>query len=143
MTNFANRLMVAAATLVVAAGVASAETLKADIPFAFRVGGATMSPGTYQVKVANSGTATSVLSLYSADTRQSAIAVPIATHDVSSAVANANRPVIAFECAGNRCSLQYVWDGKDRRSAYRFATPKPGDEPSRIAVIEMHSAKGD
>lgn len=56
MTSFTTRmtrLMIAAATLVVAAGSASAQSLKAEIPFAFRAGGVVMPAGTYQVKTDN------------------------------------------------------------------------------------------
>src|SRR5258708_35623931 len=52
MTNFTTRMMIAAATLVVAAGGASAQTLKAEIPFTFRAGGVVMEAGKYTV-VAN------------------------------------------------------------------------------------------
>src|SRR5271169_4577719 len=49
MTNFTMKMMVAAATVVVAAGTASAQNLKADIPFTFRAGGKVMAAGTYRV----------------------------------------------------------------------------------------------
>ena len=41
--------LVAAAVVVLAAGSASAQTLKAEIPFTFQAAGAMMTPGTYQI----------------------------------------------------------------------------------------------
>jgi hypothetical protein len=49
MTSFRKNTWMVAATLVVAAGTASAQTLTAEIPFAFRTGSAMMAPGTYTV----------------------------------------------------------------------------------------------
>ena len=44
MKNLTMKMMFAAATLVAAAGVASAQTLEANVPFTFRAGG-TDAPG--------------------------------------------------------------------------------------------------
>src|SRR5579872_3601198 len=49
MTNFKTRMIVAAATVLAAAGTASAQTLKVEIPFPFRVGSKVMAAGTYSV----------------------------------------------------------------------------------------------
>ena len=45
------RTMIAAAALAVAAGTASAQTYKAEIPVSFRAADKLMLPGSYEVKV--------------------------------------------------------------------------------------------
>ena len=45
MKNFTMNMTLAVAALTLAAGTASAQTVKAEIPFAFRVGGQIMQPG--------------------------------------------------------------------------------------------------
>ena len=42
--------MLAAAALVLAAGSAPAQTLKADVPFTFQAAGVVMTPGTYEIR---------------------------------------------------------------------------------------------
>src|SRR5512141_1942709 len=49
MKSFVTNLMLAAATLTVASTVASGQTMKAEIPFAFRAGKTTMAPGNYEI----------------------------------------------------------------------------------------------
>ena len=50
MKSLTTKLMIAAAALF-AAGAASAQTMTADIPFAFQAGGKLMAAGTYRVNL--------------------------------------------------------------------------------------------
>ena len=54
MKNLTMKMMFAAATLVAAAGVASAQTLEANVPFAFRANGQVFAPGTYRIQMQRS-----------------------------------------------------------------------------------------
>ncbi len=56
MKKLTTKLMIAAAALVVAAGAASAQTMKAEIPFAFRAGDKVMAAGTYRVETLSTQT---------------------------------------------------------------------------------------
>ena len=51
MKRFTMQIDVGGGVVVLAAGSASAQTLKADIPFTFQVGDAVMAPGTYHVTI--------------------------------------------------------------------------------------------
>ena len=55
------KMMIAAAALVVAAGSASAQTFKAEVPVAFQVGNKTMAPGSYDVRLSVSGAGATVV----------------------------------------------------------------------------------
>jgi hypothetical protein len=53
MKNLTMKMMVLAAALVVVGGVASAQSMKAEIPFRFQAAGAWLEPGTYSIKNIN------------------------------------------------------------------------------------------
>ena len=56
MKRMMNKMITAAAVLMIGAGVASAQdAMKAEIPFAFSAGGKVTSPGTYVMRVMRSG----------------------------------------------------------------------------------------
>jgi len=142
MTNFTTRMMIAAATLVVAAGAASAQTMKAEIPFTFRANGAVMTAGTYRVTL-DYTSGTPILYLFNNDGGHSVLAQARVPHDVPKAWQAAGSPVLSFQCGSSLCSLSGVWSGGDR-PAYNFATPKLGkDEPVRVALISLRAEKGD
>jgi hypothetical protein len=139
MNKITNRLMIAAATVVVAAGAASAQTLRADIPFSFRAGSTIMKAGTYRVK-AQAG---APVQLASVEDGNSIFMLPLGAGDPNKAWKADGAPVISFECGETMCSLVAVWPGENA-PAYRFPRPKLGkDEPSHIATINLYPAKGD
>ncbi|SPF40789.1 conserved exported hypothetical protein [Candidatus Sulfopaludibacter sp. SbA4] len=140
MTNFTTRLMVAAATLVAAAGAASAQTMKAEIPFTFRANGKVMTAGTYEVTLSHG---MPLLYLRSNDGNHAAIVAAQAPHDAPKPWRAAGGPVLSFECGNSLCSLAGVWSGGDK-PAYNFAKPKLGkDEPTRMALVALLPEKGD
>lgn len=141
MTNF-TRMMIAAATMAAAVGAASAQTMKAEIPFTFRVGNAVMRAGTYQVSVTYSMTGTPMLYLHTWEGNKAVLARAEETHDAPRAWRAAGNPVLAFQCGISRCSLAEAWDGK--RPAFQFAAPKLGrDEPTRMAVVALQPGGGE
>jgi hypothetical protein len=143
MTNFITRMTIAAATLVVAAGSASAQYLKAEIPFAFRAGGVVMAAGSYQVKTESSHAGIPVFYIRNADGGRSVLLVGTAPRDPKKEWAAAGAPVLSFECGIGRCALAEVWTGTGR-SSYAVPRPKLGrDEPKHTAVVVMRPTKGD
>jgi hypothetical protein len=143
MTNFTKRLMVAAATLVVAAGAASAQTMKAEIPFTFRANGALMAAGTYRITLSHMGSGVPILYILGVEGHDAALARAQAPYDAPKAWRAAGSPVLSFACGSKVCSLVGVWGGYDA-PAYNFSAPKLGkDEPTRMALVEMRPEKGD
>ena len=130
MTNFTKNMMIAAAALTIAAGVAGAQTIQAEVPFGFRVAGSAMPPGSYRV-VADSMSGIHVFTLTSQDTRRSIFTLPYA-HDTLKSDGGA--PTLTFECSGTDCSLVQVAPGNGE--AYQFHKPRLGkDENTRLAVV--------
>lgn len=143
MTNFTTRMMIAAATLVVAAGSASAQTLKAEIPFTFRADGVVMAAGTYQVKTTTLQGGHPMFQISSIDGGRSVLLIGAAPRDPKKEWASAGKPVLSFECGAGRCALAEVWTGSERAS-YTVPRPKLGrDEPTHTAVVVMRPDKGE
>ncbi len=118
MNTTTMRTMIAAAALMVAAGSASAQTFKAEIPMAFRVSNKTMAPGSYDLRLTR-GVAGMMLVVYNRTTRSSAALVPSVTADPPKAWRAAGDAKIAFVCSDGACSLRELWDGFGT-DAYRF-----------------------
>src|SRR5262249_4764407 len=130
-------MTVAAATLVVAASAASAQTMKAEIPFAFRAGDRVMAAGTYIVQAVNRGSGHTLFRVMNADDHRPVLLSPHMMRDTDKAWPVNGSGVLAFECGGPRCVLESVWTGY-HDPAYRFQRPKLGrDEPSRMAIVTL------
>ena len=137
MKSLTSKLMITAAAVVVATSVASAQSLKADIPFAFRAGGKVMAPGSYRVTTAGS-THYVILSNYEA--KDSVIAMPTALGD---APKKASDPVITFECGSGPCELVRLWTASGF-PAMKFAHGKSGTgERAALTEIRLVRANGD
>ena len=140
MKHFTVNSMLVAAGLVLAAGSASAQTLKADIPFTFHVAGAVMSPGTYEV--VNSSSTAKFVRFRNVETKNSVLAM-YGSIDPAKELKVRGTPAIQFECAGAECALRQIWTGTDG-PAYGFRGPKLGsDGEKRMAVIPLTSLKAD
>jgi len=109
MKRLTNSLM-AAAALLVAAGSAQAQNLKAEIPFSFKAGVSMMSPGTYQVMINPSGTTSPMIRLYNESERKGVLLL-VSWRDAAKEWVAAGVPKISFECVEGRCSLAQVWRG--------------------------------
>lgn len=142
MTNFTTRMTIAAAALVAAAGVASAQTMRAEIPFTFRANGVVMAAGSYRITLDPLGGAP-ILYLFNVEGHRSVTARALAPHDPPKAWQQAATPLLSFACGAKLCSLAGLWTG-DQAPAYHFAVPKLGrDETVRTALIELRYTKGD
>jgi len=126
MTRLTTKLMIAAAALV-AAGAASAQTLKADIPFAFQASGKAMAAGKYLV-VYRGGVSNMVL--IRRYNHEAVLAAPVSRKEGK--VENAK---LVFVCAHGTCSLSQIWAGNSA-SGLEFKTPKldPREQASVVAI---------
>ena len=141
MTNFTTKMMIAATTLLVAAGCASAQTLKAEIPFNFRVANKVLPAGTYQLSNVHMTSGNTVFRITGSE--GAVLALPKSSGDADRAWAAARQPVLSFECVESRCSLAKVYTGTGS-SAYNISHPKAGaGEPVRMATVFLHADKAD
>lgn len=142
MTNFMTRMTIAAATLVVAAGSASAQVLKAEIPFTFRAGGVVLAAGKYTV-IANQKSGQPLYRLFSESEHRSILLLAGAARDPQKAWKASGSPVLSFECGVSHCALAEIWAG-NAIQAYTFPRPKLGrDEPTRNALVVMRPDKAE
>ena len=143
MKKLTTRLTIAAAALMVAAGAASAQTLKAEIPFAFHVGNRIMEPGIYQVDNLATQSSSPVFRLLEARTHQVVIRMPQAAVDPEKTWTVTGSPKLVFACGDGRCDLAEVWAGSGS-NAYTFRRPKLGkDYEASVTVIPMTRDKSE
>jgi len=143
MTNFTTRMMIATATLVAAAGAASAQTLRAEIPFTFRAGNKVMAAGTYEVGTVSGQTDRPIFRLSAVGAGHTTLLPGMSPHDAAKSWQAAGNPVLSFDCAAGNCSLATVWTGFSA-PAYRIPYVKAGaDEPVRVTLIEMRRDKSE
>jgi hypothetical protein len=122
-------MIIAAATLVVAAGAAQAQTIKAEIPFSFRVAGTVLPAGEYRVE-SKSRVGVPIFWLANPDAHRSIVTMAY-LHD---SVPSTSDPKLTFECYGANCVL--VRMSSAQGETYGFSLPSPGaEEPARVAVI--------
>jgi len=137
------RMMIAAAALAVAAGVASAQTntYKAEIPLAFRAGDKLMQPGTYGVRIVRSSSGAVTVRIDDTDKNSTALLLPIPSGDVPRSWRAAGKPVLSFECADGNCALRGLWDGADV-ATYKFPghiMPKSDRQVAELVVTLVKS----
>ena len=141
MKNAMMRLTIAAAAFVAAAGVASAQTMEAKIPFAFRAAGKVFAAGTYQLHLAPTASGSQLVTI-SKDRVNEVLTVGYPNGEPKAAWKEMGGAVLSFQCGVSRCVLTNIWSGGD--ASYRLPSPGLGkDEPTRTAEIVMHSPKAD
>ena len=139
MTNWTKTIL-ATAALMVAAGVASAQGFRADVPFAFQAGGQTMTPGSYQVEYV--GQQHMVLKLYNRDAGTSAMVLPARRQDAPKAWVERGTAAMSFACSDAGCELNEIWTASTGDS-YKFKTSEPKGAETRMAYVPLHSSKAD
>jgi hypothetical protein len=142
MTSFTKRIMIAAAGVVIAAASASAQTLKAEIPFAFRAGGAVMQPGVYRVDVQQGATGPS-FRISNLASHQTALLLPGASDEPHKAWVASGKPVLSFECTTSRCALAGIWPSYASRSYAIPHAKMSRDEVASIETVVMRPSKGE
>ena len=141
MTNFTKRLMIAAATVVVAAGAASAQTLKADIPFTFRAGQTVLAAGTYEITQLLGQTAVTTFRIRGQN--GSIMLMPQSANDPKKAWTAEGKPTLAFDCVADHCALAAIWTGP-ATPAYKIRHGDLGsDEPLRVALVALYAEKSE
>jgi hypothetical protein len=135
MKNF-TKWMMAAAAMAVVAGSASAQTLKADVPFAFRTAADRLEAGSYHLRVASNG----IVYLRNEDTHKITLARVARPMDLTKEWKNTpDAPRLAFECAGSDCALLAIYAG-DHNPALGFEGLK-GHREAQIAMVPITVAK--
>jgi hypothetical protein len=135
--------MIAMAALVVVAGAASAQTLKATIPFEFRAGNHVMAPGTYRIELSRT-TDTPVFEILNVDSGTAIALLPQAPVDPDKVWGTSGKGKLVFECASGSCALAELWGGPDNHYAYAFRRARLGkDETAVLREIPMQPAKGE
>jgi hypothetical protein len=135
------RWMIATAALVVAAGSASAQTFKAEIPMSFRVGNALMTPGTYDIKLSDGGA--KYFLVRNRETSEGAMVLTGAQQDAPKAWVKDGAPRMSFTCGSKTCTLSTVWTGQDA-FAYRVHPSESNNVEARsattvtLAMVRIH-----
>jgi hypothetical protein len=132
--------MFAAAAVVAVAGSASAQIMKAEIPFAFRASGTLMQPGTYEVVRINSSNAV-LYSLRNRDTKAAVLLSAQSQHEALKRFVDSGMAKLAFACTDNRCALSELWTGG--AAAYGFSAPKASRSEAREIALTRSSGKAD
>jgi hypothetical protein len=142
MKKLTTRLMIAATALVAAAGAASAQKMKVEIPFEFRAGNHVMAPGTYWVDDLRIVTNTPVFRLWNVNSGESTALLPQAPVDPQKGWAEGKGEMV-FACTSGSCALAQVWFASDSQ-AYSFRGPKLGkDVTAVLREIPIQAGKGD
>jgi hypothetical protein len=123
-----------------AAGLAAAQTMKAEIPFPFRAGDKVMAAGAYRVTEVNRNSGQHAFRIADADGHHAMLLLANSPRDTEKNWEAIGKPVLGFDCGGAKCALTAVWAGP-RNTAYSFNRPKLGrDEAVRMAVVVMRPA---
>lgn len=135
MKTLTSKLMVVAAAIAAVAGAASAQSMKAEIPFSFKVSGTTMPAGAYLVTAGPNMNGRPVFRLLNTDVSKPVLAVPAGKHDGSS-----YEPAkLVFRCTGGNCALAQIWTGSGI-GAYDLYTPKAKREEAALISIPANKA---
>ena len=116
MKNLTKNMTIAAAALVVAAGVAQAQTIKVEVPFSFRAGGTVMPAGEYRVNARYSNGGIRVVQLTNTDMRHSTLAMPFQTKAPKPGSPEAGKPRSIADLRMRRRSLHSGPTGPRQRS---------------------------
>jgi hypothetical protein len=138
MRSFMKNTWMVAATLVVAAGTTSAQTLTAEIPFAFQAGSAMMAPGTYTVTATHSGNQMLRISRFRGQTSL----FLVLQSDAPKAWVAEHKPKISFTCVERLCTLASVWDGESR-DALVINSGARNRELAGATIVTLDAIKAD
>ena len=106
MKSIANRLFLFSAAALSLGTVAYGQTtLKADVPFAFRMPGGVTAAGQYTVQLNSTGSG-QVVRINNRQTRRSALSI---TNRVDTYANKAFAPRLVFRCAEAGCQLSEIW----------------------------------
>ena len=142
MKRTAMNMILAVAALAVAAGTASAQMMmKAEIPFAFRVGKQVMQPGEYRVRVFRNTSSTPILSLADFDADRTVLLMATNRNPVPEAWKTAGLPKLSFTCGEGPCTVTGVWMGQGY--IFNFPAARGKNAESHLAEIVLRPEHGD
>ena len=113
MKTLTTQILFAAAALTAVAMVAPAQTMKAEIPFAFSAGPYTMRPGSYDLTMAEGSRH---ITLRNDDTGKSSMLISLTELEAPHSARNRGAR-LRFDCASGRCVLREIWSAPDRRGS--------------------------
>jgi len=143
MKKLTMKMMIAAATLVAAAGVASAKGMEANVPFTFRANGQVFAPGIYRIYMHRTGSGNTLINIRGTDLHKQVLTPTYPDGEAKAAWQSAGKAVLAFQCGVSHCSLTKIWAGE---GGPVFRVPAPGlgnDEPTRVAEVAMYPIKSE
>ncbi len=133
--------LLAVAALVAAAGIASAQTMKADVPFSFQVGGKTFASGLYRVQLSGDRV---VIAILAEKSNRGMLTTTYPGGDPKASWRASGQPVLSFRCSGGECALTSVWMGVPGDPALGIPAPSlRKDAPVTTAEVVLHPVKGD
>ena len=136
MKNLAHKLMVVAAAMAAVAGTVSAQSMKAEVPFSFKVSGTVMPAGTYMVTAAHH-TSTPIFRILNTDVSRSVLVLPASSRDEGPS--RSREAKLVFRCSVGNCALAQIWSGTGI-GAYDLHLPKPGREEAALVTIAAMKA---
>ena len=141
MKSLTMRFTIAAAAFVAVAGVASAQTMEAKIPFAFHANGKALPAGTYRVTLGYGSAANPIVRISNSQTLEQSLALAFANADPKKSWVDSGDAVLEFRCDSDssHCALNKLWTGTPGTAAYTVPMPNFGKDNYRItAEIVMH-----
>jgi len=134
------KIMIAAATLAITAGIAPAQPMKAEIPFTFRAGRTVLPAGTYSVDMKCSQ---HLLYIWNHQGGPTIILLAGAGQNATKEWKAVGDPVLAFECGAGHCVLTQAWAGPDN-FAFSLARPAAGGTvQSALTLIRLVRTAGN
>jgi ABC-type amino acid transport substrate-binding protein len=133
------KLMIAAAALAVATGAASAQTMTADIPFAFRAGDQVLPAGEYRVEVTSPH---NLVILSNFKEKRSAILIAQSAAGAPKDWRAAGTALMSFECGASRCTLTQMWSGYDTPVLNLPHGKRTIGEPAPLTLIRLVRTNG-
>jgi hypothetical protein len=131
------RLTFAAAAMLAAATTASAQTMKAEIPFSFEARNVHMQAGSYIVTLSRASGAM-LAEIYSVDQRRSVLALPRVSENPTTP--QSSTAILTFACTEGRCELLQMRD--TAATVYRFGTSKP-TAGTHIATVVLRTDRAE
>lgn len=135
MTSLMSKMLVATAAMAVCVGMASAQSLKTEIPFRFEVSGTVMPAGSYQVFLTQTG-GVPMFRLLNTDLNKPVLALSRSMNDARWA---GNDTKLVFQCT-ETCALSQIWTGM--KGSFSLPTNhKAYRSEARLVVVKAEKAE--
>jgi hypothetical protein len=140
MKSFTNRLAAFAASAVVLGSMAYGQTMKAEIPFAFRTANASLPAGNYIIDRVPGTGITNTLRLYNTELRRSVVAVSAPLNMYRGA---AERPSMVFACGDRGCTLREIKTSNGSYSYPEWRKSERDNETVSLIQVPLTLRNGD